>query len=316
MTETALKNEKKKTKKKFKIRKKELELYSLCVIPVLLIIAFCYVPMGGIIIAFKNYRYDKGIFGSEWVGFDNFRVFLQSRDFPKLIRNTVGMNAIFIITTTIAALAIAILLYQVTSRGMTKFYQTSLITPTFVSWVLVSYVVYALLSPEAGVVNAIIRRMGGENQNWYATPKIWPLVLTVCNAWKGVGMTSIYYYASLMGIDQSLFEAADIDGAGRWDKVRHIMLPSLVPIVTILTIMSIGGIFNADFGLFYQVPRDVGALYDVTDVISTYTFRLMRVIGDMGTGTAVGLMQSLVGLILVILTNSISKKIDKDLGLF
>ncbi len=294
----------------------DLQLYSLCIIPVILTIMFKYVPMGGIIMAFKNYRYDKGIFGSDWVGFQNFNVFLSSGEFPKLVRNTVGMNLLFIFSGIIAAISLAILMFNLKSKIATKTYQTIFILPHFISWVIAAYVVYALLAPDEGIVNNIIEKMGGTKIDWYARPYAWPIILTLCNVWKFVGMDSIYYYAALMGIDDTLFEAAEIDGAGTWQKIKNIMIPSMVPIITILFIMKIGGIFGGDFGLFYQVPKNVGALYETTDVLATYNFRVMRAMGNMGLGTAISLFQSVVGIIMVLLTNALSKKVDKDLGLF
>ena len=306
----------KNSKKRRRLSANDMQLYCLCLIPMLLVFAFNYVPMLGTIMAFKDYRYDQGILGSRWIGLKNFKTFLMGGEFPKLVRNTVGMNFIFIVVGLVCSVALAILMYRVTSRLFTKVYQTIFILPYFVSWVLVAYIVYAFLSPSAGVLNKIMIMCNLEEQNWYSKTSIWPGILTICNTWKNVGMDSIYYYAALMSIDATLFEAAEVDGAKNFDKVKNIIIPSLVPLMTILTIMKIGGIFVADFGLFYQVPRNVGALYDVTDVISTYNFRVMRDIGNMGLGTAISLFQSVVGIILVLITNSLSKKIDKDLGLF
>ncbi|MDY3928842.1 MAG: ABC transporter permease subunit [Clostridia bacterium] len=282
----------------------------------LLVFVFNYLPMGGIIIAFKNYRYDKGIFGSEWVGFDNFKFFVESNEFFKLTRNTLMLNALFISVGIIAALAVAILLFCLKGRLNTKIYQTMMITPNFVSWVVASYMVYAFLSPQNGIINGLLIKLGMNKVDWYNTPAAWPAILTVAGVWKHVGMDCIIYYAALMGIDSTLFEAADVDGASSWVKIKCIIIPTLVPLLTILTILKIGGIFRSDFGMFYQLTRDVGALYDVTDVIDTYTYRVMRVIGNMGMGSAIGLLQSVVGVVLVLTTNYVSKKIDSELGLF
>lgn len=303
-------------KKRKRLTMEDLQLYSLCVIPVVLVFIFSYLPMGGIIIAFKDYKYDLGIFGSRWVGFKNFEFFFKSNEFVKLTRNTLLLNALFIAVGIVAALAVAILLFQVTSRRRTKVYQTMLITPNFISWVVASYMAYALLNPSYGVLNNILVSLGMEKVDWYNTPMAWPGILTIAGVWKNVGMDSVIYYAALMGIDSTLFEAADIDGANGRQKIRSIIIPELAAILTILTIMKIGGIFRADFGMFYQLTRDVGALYDVTDVIDTYVFRTMRVIGDMGMGSAIGLLQSCVGIVMVLATNFAAKKIDPDLGLF
>jgi putative aldouronate transport system permease protein len=305
-----------KKKKRKKITKDEFQLYSLCSIPILLVFVFNYLPMFGIIIAFKEYRFDKGIFGSEWVGFRNMEFFLRSNEFMKLVRNTLCLNSLFIVVGILAALTIAILLFYLKSRTSIKIFQTTLITPNFISWVIVSYMAYAFLNPSYGILNGFLQKIGFEKVDWYNTPNAWPWILTIAGVWKNVGMDCVIYYAALMGIDTALFEAADIDGATKWQKVKAIIIPSLVSLITILTILKIGGIFHSDFGMFYQLTRDVGSLYDVTDVIDTYVFRTMRVIGNMGMGASIGLLQSTVGIILVLLTNYASKKIDRDNGLF
>lgn len=293
-----------------------LQLYSLCAIPVLLIFVFCYIPMFGVILAFKEYRYDLGILGSEFVGFRNFEFFFKSNEFLKITWNTLSLNALFIITGIIASVTVAILLFELKSRRATKVYQTMLITPHFLSWVVVAFMGYALLNPSYGLINTILQSLGLEAVDWYSEPEAWPGILTIASIWKSVGMDSVVYYAALMGIDTALFEAAEVDGANRWQKTRYVVIPCLVPILTIMTILKIGGIFRADFGMFYQLTRDVGALYRTTDVVDTYIFRTMRVLGNMGMSSAVGLLQSVVGFVLVILTNYFSKKIDKDNGLF
>ncbi len=303
-------------KKRRKLNQSEWQLYSLCVLPVLLVFIFNYLPMGGIIIAFKDYRYNLGIFGSEWIGFENFKFYLTSQDFFRTTRNTLGMNFIFIVLGLVFAVLIAVLLFHLKSRNVTKVFQTTLITPHFLSWVVVAYMVYAFLHPQYGMLNVIIQKLGGEAVDWYSKPGAWPIILSIASVWKHVGMDCVVYYAALMGIDSGLFEAADIDGAGPVRKFFKIIVPELVPLIVVLTILKIGSIFRADFGLFYQLPRDVGALYPTTDVIDTYIFRAMRKIGDMGMSSAVGLLQSAVGFVLVIVTNAITKKISPDNALF
>jgi len=302
--------------KRKKLTIDELQLYSLCAIPIMLVFVFNYLPMGGIIIAFKNYKFDKGIMGSEWVGFRNMEFFLRSNEFTKLVRNTLCLNTLFIFVGIIAALSLAILLFQLKNHIAIKIFQTTLITPNFLSWVIVSYMAYALLNPSYGILNSVLEFIGLKRIDWYNTPVAWPAILTTASVWKYVGMDSVIYYAALMGIDSTLFEAADIDGASKWQKIQNVILPSLIPLLSILTILKIGGIFNSDFGMYYQLTRDVGALYNATDVVDTYVFRTMRVIGDMGMGSAIGLLQSLVGIVLVLITNWASKKVDSEIGLF
>ena len=306
-----------KKKKIGKIRfTKNLQLWMLCIIPLLQIFVFAYIPMGGLIIAFKDYNYSKGIFGSDWVGLGNFEVFLKSADFIRTTWNTLYMNFLFIIFGTVASLLVAIFLFSIRSRSATKVYQTTMIMPYFLSWVVVSYMAYAILHPSFGVLNGLIGKFGISPIDWYSKPDAWPAILTVCYIWKHVGMDSIIYYAALMGIDASLYEAADLDGANSIQKSIYVTLPTISGLIIIMTILKIGGIMRADFGLFYQISRDTGALYSRTDVIDTYIFRTMRVIGDMGLSSAVGFMQSVVGCILVVVTNTIVSKIDSEKSLF
>ena len=291
-------------------------LYTLCAVPVLLIFVFNYLPMAGIIIAFKNYNYSKGIFGSDWIGFHNFKFFFDSDAFFTITYNTIFMNALFIVLGTLCAIGLAILLFELKSRGATKIFQTALIVPHFVSWVIAAYMVFALLSPRNGIINMLLLNLGMEKIDWYSKPEAWPFILTVAHIWKSVGMDCVVYYAALMGIDSTYYEAADIDGATKWDKIRYITIPTIVPLIVVLMILAVGRIFRADFGLFYQVPRNVSLLYPTTDVVDTYIFRTMRVTGNMGVSSAVGLLQSVVGLILVFITNYLSKRVDPDRGLF
>lgn len=303
-------------KKRKKIDRNQFYLWSLCIIPMILVFVFSYLPMGGIILAFKNYNYSKGIFGSDWVGLSNFKFFVMSSDFARITWNTLSMNSLFILFGVISSLGVGILLYEMRSRTMTKIYQTILITPNFLSWVVVAYMAYAILHPQNGYLNVILGKVGIEKINWYMKPDAWPIILVIANIWKVVGMDSVIYYAAMMGIDSSLFEAAEVDGANKWQRTRYILIPCLTNLIIILVILKIGNIFRADFGLFYQLPRNVGALYATTDVIDTYIFRAMRVNGSIGMSSAVGLLQSLVGFVLVLVTNFCAKKIDSDSGLF
>lgn len=308
---------------KVKIKKKKqkwdmnyLQLWSLCLIPMLLVFVFSYLPMGGAIIAFKNYTYSKGILGSSWVGFDNFKFFFQSNDFYRVTRNTLGLNALFIATGMVSSVGLALLLFELRSRTKKKIYQTLLITPNFLSWVVAAYMAYAILHPQNGTLNRLLNNLFGIQPDWYSKPEAWPVILTIANIWKNVGMDSVIYYASLMGIDSSMFEAAEVDGANKWQRTWHIVLPCLRNLVVMMTILKIGNIFRADFGLFYQLPRNIGILYPTTDVMDTYIFRAMRGIGDLSMSSAAGLFQSVVGFVLVVLTNYVSKKVDNELGLF
>ena len=288
-------------------------------IPLIFLVIFKYIPMAGIIIAFKKYRFSDGIFGSKWVGFDNFKVFLRSHDLWILLRNTIGYNLLFIISSLIAALIIAILLYELRSRLATKVYQTVMITPHFVSIIIVGYIAYVFLNPSGGVINSVLQAVGLPPVEWYSETKVWPFILSFVNIWKGLGLSSVIYYAALMGIDGSIFEAAEIDGANKWQKYYYVLIPCLLPTIIIMLVLNIGSVLSGDFGLFYYITRDVGALRQATDIIDTYTMRLFRgndVNVNYSLSTAISLIQSLVGMLLVLTTNRLSKVIDKDLGLF
>lgn len=308
-------------KKKIKLNSKDWQRYTLCLIPMILVLVFQYFPMAGLVMAFKNYKFNLGIFKSPWVGFSNFEFFFKSDVFFQLVRNTLFNNFLFIVFGVISSLLVAVLLFEVKSRNATKTFQTLLITPHFMSWVIVSYMVYAILNPNYGYLNQVLNAFGMPNVDWYSKPGAWPVILTIVSVWKTVGMDSVIYYASLMGIDTSLFEAAEVDGANKFQMTLHIVIPSLIPLIVILTILKIGNIFRADFGLFYTVTQDGanGNLYSTTNVIDTYIFRTFRgnsTGNSYGLTAAIGLLQSFVGMVLVIITNALSKKVDKDLGLF
>ena len=296
--------------------REHMQLLTLISPAVLLTFIFNYIPMVGIIIAFKNYKFNLGIFGSNWVGFKNFEAFLSSSSFPMLLKNTVWMNVLFISTGVAAAVILAILLYQITSRKMIKTMQTILILPNFISWVLVAYLVYIFLAPDTGTLNFILSKFGVPEVQWYATPGAWPWILTISMIWKCVGMDSVMYYAALMGTADAIIEAARVDGATKWQINWHILIPSLIPLVLTLTILKIGNIFRGDFGLFYNVPRNVGILYETTDVFDTYIFRMTRDTPNFSLSSSAGLLQSVVGFVTVVLTNFASKKIDPESGIF
>lgn len=306
------------TRKKSRLKdfRDNAELSVLLVPGIILLTVFAYIPMFGIIIAFKDYRNNLGIFGSKWVGLENFKFFFTSQDAWRIGRNTVGYGLLFIVLGIISAVFVAILLYEIKNRIALKFYQTSMILPHFLSWVIVGYITYILLEPNMGVLNRMIKALGGEGLQWYSEPKYWVFILPIVNLWKNIGLKCIMYYAALMGIDEQLFEAAEIDGASRFKQIIYITIPSLVPLMTILTILDVGHLIKGDFGLFYTIPRDVGLLYPTTDIIDTYVYRGLRTGDDIGITTAVGLFQSVVGLIMVVGTNLIVKKISPENSLF
>lgn len=306
---------KKKSNKFWKMMRDNLELLLLTLPGMALIFIFNYMPMFGIVIAFKKFNPNLGIFGSKWIGLQNFEFFFTSNDAGRIIRNTLLYNLDFIILGMICSVGLALLMYALTSNLCLKIYNTIMILPKFLSMVLIAFIVYALLNPASGVINQIVRFFGGEGTDWYAVPIAWPFILTIVHIWQTVGYSSIMYYASLMGIDESLFEAADLDGANAWQKTINISIPHLVPLIVIQTILNFGHIFSGDFGLFYQTTRDVGILYPTTDIINTYTFRALMG-GSMGPSAAIGLFQSVVGLIMIVAINAIVRKISPENSLF
>ena len=295
--------------------KENLQMLTMTIPGLVLVLLFCYLPMPGIAIAFKKYNPNLGIWGSEWNGLDNFKFFFTSQDAGRTIRNTVLYSVGFLIIDLVFAVGLALMFYFLRSKKGLKVYNTIVITPKFMSAVIVAFIVYAILSPSYGLLNSIIKFFGGEPIAWYSEAKYWPWILTITHIWQTVGMNSIVYYASLMSLDESLLEAAVIDGANRRQQIFHVIIPHLVPIMVITTILGMGSIFGGDFGLFYQVPKDQGLLYSTTDIISTYTYRAM-LSGSLEKSAAVGLFQSVVGLIMVVTTNAIVKKISPENSLF
>lgn len=276
-----------------------------------------YIPMAGLVIAFKQVNWNKGILKSPWVGFSNFEYLFKTKEAWNITRNTLGYNIIFIILGTVIAIAVAILLNEITSMVLKKTYQTVILLPYLISMVVVSYLVYAMLSSENGFVNlSILRPLGKQEISWYTESKYWPAILIIIYIWKTFGYNCILYYATLVGIDRGYYEAAVIDGASRWQQIRHITLPELVPTIITLTLMSIGKIFYSDFGLFYQVPMDSGPLYDVTNTIDTYVYRGLIRQNNVGMSSAAGFYQSVIGFVLVLLANYAVRRISKENALF
>lgn len=295
--------------------RRDMVLFMLALPAVLHLILFQYIPMPGIVIAFKNYKPFKGIFGSEWNGFDNFRFFFTSQDALRTIRNTVLYEFGYLLLDLFNGVLIALMLFYLNGRRTVKVYHTTMMLPKFLSIVIVSYIVYAFLSPSYGVANRLIIALGGSKIQWYAEPKYWPVILSITHVWQTLGGGCLYYYAALMAVDNGLFEAARLDGANRLQEIWHVCVPCLVPVMCITTILGIGSIFSGDFGLHYQVTRNQGILYETTDIINTYTFRALMD-GNMARSAAVGLFQSVVGLILVVTTNGIVRKVSPENSMF
>lgn len=276
-----------------------------------------YLPMFGVFIAFKEINYIDGILGSPWAGFDNFSFLFSSGSLWRITRNTVLYSLVFMTFNLILSVSIAVAINELRNRWLAKGYQTFLIMPNFLSMVVVSYLVYAFLHPTSGFINStVLEWLGKDPIYWYSEREYWPYILTFVNAWKQVGIGAVIYIAAIAGIDPEYYEAAVIDGASKWKQILHITLPTIQPVIIIITILSMGSIFNSDFGLFYQVPLDSGVLYPVTDTVDTYVYRVLTQMNDIGMSSAAALAQSVLGFIMVLMTNGAVRKINSDQALF
>lgn len=276
-----------------------------------------YIPMFGIFLAFKNFNYVKGVFGSDWNGLENFSFLFKTRDAVIMTRNTLLYNSAFIIIGTIVAIITAILLFELGTKAKAKLFQSALLLPNLLSWVIIAYIGFAFLNSDTGFINnTIIRLLGGQEIGWYTEKKFWPLILIFVYLWKSTGYSAIIYMASIAGIDKGIYEAAKLDGAGKLRQIMHITVPLLKSTVIIMSLMAVGRIFYSDFGLFYQMPMNSGMLFDVTQTIDTYVYRGLMELHDVGMAAAAGLFQSVVGFILVVSANGIVRKFDKENALF
>jgi putative aldouronate transport system permease protein len=276
-----------------------------------------YIPMAGIVIAFKKMDYAKGVFGSDWVGFDNFKFLFSTPDAWIMTRNTLLYNLAFIVIGTICALAVALCMNEIKERFFAKYFQGAFLLPNLISMVVVSYIVFAFLNTDTGLLNrTVLPALGVSEINFYSQPQAWPLILLIVYLWKNTGYASVIYLAGIASIDPTLYEAARIDGAGKWDQIRFITLPQLKSIIIILTLLSVGRIMFSDFGLFYQVPMNSGPLYSTTQTIDTYVYRGLMQLGNIGMSSAAGLYQSIVGFVLVLTANYLVKKISPENAMF
>jgi putative aldouronate transport system permease protein len=304
-----------KIKKEWKLFKKNSELFLIGLPAMLAFFLVAYLPMFGLIIAFKKYSYDLGIFKSPWAGFENFKFFFTSQDAFRVTRNTILLNGAFIIIGLTFAVLLAIMLNEVSKRAV-KTYQTILFFPYFLSWVVVGYLTYGLLNKNLGVLNSLLKLVHIAPVDWYAEPAYWPAIIILTYLWKNAGYLAIIFYTGILGIDTTYYEAASIDGASKLDQIRHITIPSIMPLIILMVMLNIGKIFYSDFGLFYFIPRDIGTLYPTTDVIDTYVYRSLRAVGDLGMASAAGFYQSIVGFVLVLASNMIIKKVSPENAVF
>lgn len=308
----------KKRKKKF--TKDDLELTLLSVPTLVWYFIFCYLPMFGIIIAFKQYKLQPGGHGfvynllhSEWAGFGNFEYFFTSNAFFMLLRNTILYNIAFIIISASVAVGGALMLSSMINKRASKVYQTMMFLPYFMSWVVVSYFVYALLTPERGLLNGLITMLGGDPVMWYQEAKYWPFIIVFLNTWKGMGYGMVMYLASITGIDPSLYEAAVMDGANKKQQMRHITLPGIKPVFIMMLILDCGKIFNSDFGLFYQVTGQIPAsLYETVSTFDTFVFKAIKSTAPIGQTAAASFFQAICSCATILLANWVVSKVDHE----
>lgn len=305
-------------KKKDGIRKElhnNRELYLMCVPGLILLIMFCYIPLAGIWMAFTDYNVVDGIFGSPFVGLQNFKYFFTSKMGLKVIYNTLFINLWGLVLGLIFPVSIAIFFNEIRGRIFKKVTQSMMFFPYFLSWVVVGAIIYGLFASDIGVVNHILKALGLHTVRWYAEPKYWKGIIIFADVWKWCGYNSIVYMAAMASFDATLYEAAQVDGANKFQRILHVTLPLLKPTMVILTLMSIGRIFYGDFGMVYGIVGNNPVLYDEVTIIDTYVYSAMRTLGFSYT-TAIGLFQSLMGLILVTVSNHFAKKINDGEGLF
>lgn len=294
-----------------------LPLYVMMLPGIAYLIINNYIPMTGIVVAFKQYNLRDGIYGSPWIGLSNFEYLFKNQDAWVMTRNTIGYNLVFIVLGTVLAIAVAIILNEVRAQAAKQLYQTLILIPYLISMVVVSYLVFAFLSDGNGFINkSILPLFGLEGISWYNEAQYWPVILTIVYIWKSIGYNCILYYATICGIDRSLYEAAVVDGANRWQQVWNVTLPCLKSTIIILTLMSLGNIFRSDFGLFYQVTMNSGTIISTTQTIDTYVYRALMSAGGIGRSAAASVFQSIVGFALVMTTNLVVRKVSAENAIF
>ena len=300
----------------FKLLWKYRVLTLMCVPAIVFFFAFSYMPLPGIYVAFVKYNYGKGIFGSKFVGLQNFEFLAESGKLLTLTRNTILYNLACIILGNLLAVFVAILLNEMRSKWFKKVSQTMMFLPYFISQVLVGVLVYNLLNYDTGFVNGVLSSLGLEKWQPYADPNCWPVLLVIIYLWQQTGYNSVVYFAAIMGIDAEMIEASKVDGANAFQKIRYIILPSLKPTIVILLLFALGGVVKGNFGLFYNIIGTNSLLYGTTDIIETFVYRATMTDFNFSTASAVGLYQSVIGFVIVMTVNYIVKKIEPDYSLF
>lgn len=301
---------------KIRYYKRYLPLYLMMLPALIYLFINNYLPMSGLVLAFEKYNVKDGIWGSQFTGFKNFTFLLKSNDLPILFRNTLGYNLCFILINLVLGVTLAILITEITNLKFRKAAQSSILFPFVVSIVIVSYMVRAFLDPEAGLLNHLLVSMGHQKVAWYDTAKYWPFILIFVNTWKGVGYGCILYISSILGIDMSLYESASLDGATKFQKIRYITLPFLKPTMITVSLLSLGRVFNSDFGLFFQVPQNSGLISSTTQTIDTFVYNALITQSNVGMSAAASFFQSVMGFLMIMVFNAITRKISRENALF
>lgn len=301
---------------KIRYYKRYLPLYLMMLPALIYLFINNYLPMSGLVLAFEKYNVKDGIWGSQFTGFKNFTFLLKNNDLPILFRNTLGYNLCFILINLVLGVTLAILITEITNLKFRKAAQSSILFPFVVSIVIVSYMVRAFLDPEAGLLNHLLVSMGRQKVAWYDTAKYWPFILIFVNTWKGVGYGCILYISTILGIDMSLYESASLDGATKFQKIRYITLPFLKPTMITVSLLSLGRVFNSDFGLFFQVPQNSGLISSTTQTIDTFVYNALITQSNVGMSAAASFFQSVMGFLMIMVFNAITRKISRENALF
>jgi putative aldouronate transport system permease protein len=293
-----------------------ISLFLMTLPGIILFLCFAYLPMAGIVLAFKSFRPRLGIFGSPWAGLKNFEFMIRNATFWLTVRNTLFYNVIFLFIGILGPLAFALAVNEVRPKRAARVYQTLTIMPHFVSYVVVSVIVFAVLSADSGIIGNFLKDRGMAPIVFYSEPRYWPWILSIVYLWKHIGYSSIIYLGTITGISDEFYEAAVIDGASKWQQIKHITMPFLRPMIVVLAIIRVGGMFSTNFDLFYQVPMNSGQLYPVTNTINVFTYNTLRNSNNVSLSAAVGFVQSVAGFLLVVGTNRVIRAIDPDLAMF
>jgi putative aldouronate transport system permease protein len=296
--------------------KKNRALFLMIAPMVILVFVLLYLPMSGLVLAFKNYKFNLGVFRSEWNGLENFRYLFSSGTGWLITKNTILYNILNLITSQVLAIIIAIGISEMRGRYFKKISQSVIFLPYFISWVIVGTFVFSLFNYETGLINGILKGLGYDAVNFYSMPGAWPFIICLFNAWKWCGYNSVIYIAAITGIDGECYEASEIDGANVFQRIRYITLPSIKPTVITMFLLQIGRILRGDFEMFYQIIGNNGQLYNATDVIDTYVFRSLMQNANLGMTAAATFYQSVLCFIIIMIVNHVVKKLDKDLALF